>query len=121
MVLIQMQDDFDIAIRVQFMTGIDQLSTQFPTVVNLAVADKYDVTGFIRYRLATTVEVDDTESAEPERYSIIRKILLVVRTAMLERRRHTARRFRSITAKTPRDAAHNIIARPRTVVTQALQ
>jgi hypothetical protein len=71
--------------------------------------------------LTTTIEVDNAESAEPERHPIVRKVVLVVGSTVLERSRHSSCRFRSIATKTPGYSAHDVATARRSVVTKTLQ
>ena len=103
------------------MTCSDQFSAKCRAVVYLAITNEYDVIGFIQYWLPTAVEVDNAESAEAEGNLVVGEVVLVVRSAVLERGGHASSCFYPITAGTPSDSAHKATTCWRKVETWALQ
>ena len=63
--LVEMQDDFDVAVSAERVPGLEELRAQLAVVVDLAVADDPESFVFVRDGLMAAGEVDDRQPAHP--------------------------------------------------------
>jgi hypothetical protein len=89
MVLVQVDDDFDIRIGMETMAGGLQVSTQFLVVVDLSVAHNRDRAVFIGNGLIAVLQVDDAQSAEAETDARFNKVTVPIRSTVGHHVRHS--------------------------------
>jgi hypothetical protein len=82
MVLVQVDDDFDIRIGPETMAGGLQVSTQFLVVVDFSIAHNRDRAIFIRNRLIAGLQVNDAQSAEAETDAWLNKVPVPIRSTV---------------------------------------
>src|SRR5216684_3123763 len=80
--LIQVDDDLSVAVRIEAVTAGFQFSAKLRKVVNLAVENNPDALVFIVDGLPPAGEVNDAKPTDPKPYWAPRVNPLVVRTAM---------------------------------------
>jgi hypothetical protein len=88
MVLVQVDDDFDIRIGPETMAGGLQVSTQFLVVVDFSIAHNRDRAIFIGNGLIAGLQVDDAQSAEAETDTWFNKVPVSIRSTVGHRVRH---------------------------------
>ena len=103
---IRMQHDLGVRGGVERVAGGLQLPAQLAEVVDLAVVDDLESPIVHRHRLVAVLEVDDAETAKPERRRAVLVVAVVVRTPMAQRLGHRREERAVRRAPEPRDTAH---------------
>jgi hypothetical protein len=88
MVLVQVDDDFDIRIGPETMAAGLQVSAQFLVVVDFSIAHNRDSAIFIGNGLIAGLQVDDAQSAEAETDAWFEKVPLPIRSPVGHHVRH---------------------------------
>jgi hypothetical protein len=73
------QDDFNVGIGPEAMSGRLQLTAQIRAVVDFAVADEVDITGLVADRLIATRQIDDAQAAEAQSDSLGAHSAMIIR------------------------------------------
>ncbi len=92
--LVEVNDDFGIAVRGEPMALADQFVAQLLEVVDLSVADDDAAAVLVRNWLVTASDVDDRQPPHTERERAIDELPGIVGTAMKDRVPHPAKHVR---------------------------
>ena len=103
--LVQMDDDLDVAGGREAVSASLQLGAQLDEVVELAVADDGDAAVLARDRLVARLQIDDGEPAHRERRAAARHVPGRVRPTVAEQREVRQHLDRG-EVECPEDAAH---------------
>ena len=74
MLLVEMQQDFDIRFGPEGMALLDQYFFQLAIVEDLAIAHQHHGTVFVVDRLVATLQIDNAQTPEAQRHIMVNKI-----------------------------------------------